>query len=309
MGHEVTWKPLLSHLFSLLSLYFLLFPRISSIFSYALTLFYVLTPDTLFSAPFSYPQLSYAHFYYPAPPFLTHTFSPHSWHSVSATDRDCTCMVCENIAMVSFLIRDRRMAMNAYLLWIFAVFIVAISAWNGGWREALWSSLFSLAIALIAYACLWQPRLVLNQAGVTVRNIIRTAWIPWSELDDIENRYGLYLHSSRLTHKVPVWALPSRAITLGYAGRKSTEDDAIQLDWDSPAGAYHYTMDIPQACTALDVSRTRMTAPQRRGSSQPSLPQPPHSTLRLNTAALTALAIAVVLVICAVCLAIYLFFS
>lgn len=194
-----------------------------------------------------------------------------------------------------YLIRGRHMAMNASLLWAFAALMVVISAWNGGWREALWILPFSLAIALVAFACFWQPRLMLTPEGVTVRNIVRTAWIPWPELKEVENRYGLYLHSSQLERKIPVWAVPSRAISVGYAGRASDEDKKIHLDWDASPGKYHYVMNIPQAYLALTASRTRLAPPIKGKHGHHHDPSP--STLRPNAASLAALAAALILAV------------
>lgn len=76
--------------------------------------------------------------------------------------------------------------------------------------------------AVLAWALFWQPRLLIQEHGVTVVNVFRTFFVPWPSILAIDTRFTLTLHT--VAGRIPVWAAPSpgRHRTLGLA-RKDFE--------------------------------------------------------------------------------------
>lgn len=50
------------------------------------------------------------------------------------------------------------------------------------------------ALAGIAGVALWLPRLLVSDAEITVRNVLRTVSIPWDALVHVDTKYSLSLH-------------------------------------------------------------------------------------------------------------------
>lgn len=72
-------------------------------------------------------------------------------------------------------------------------------------------------IAVLAWTLFWRPALSVEPHGVTVVNVLRTHFVPWPAIRDIDTRFALTLQTSR--GKVPVWAAPApgRHRALGLA--------------------------------------------------------------------------------------------
>lgn len=72
-------------------------------------------------------------------------------------------------------------------------------------------------IAVLAWTFFWRPRLKVEPHGVTVVNVLRTHFVPWPAIRDIDTRFALTLRTGR--GKVPVWAAPApgRHRALGLA--------------------------------------------------------------------------------------------
>ncbi|GAA1445567.1 PH domain-containing protein [Leifsonia poae] len=88
--------------------------------------------------------------------------------------------------------------------------------------------------AFVAWAALWQPRLVVAPEGITVHNVERTIEIPWPALVHVDTKYALTLYTPG--HRYSVWSAPApgTASTLratrnevkGRAGRPSVDSEA-----------------------------------------------------------------------------------
>jgi hypothetical protein len=74
-----------------------------------------------------------------------------------------------------------------------------------------------LLVGVLAWALFWRPSLHVQQHGVTVVNVLRTYFVPWPAITQIETRYSLTLSTER--RRVTVWAAPApgRHRTLGLA--------------------------------------------------------------------------------------------
>ncbi len=76
-----------------------------------------------------------------------------------------------------------------------------------------------LLVAVLAWALFWRPSLLVQEHGITVENVFRTAFVPWPSIVSIDTRYSLTLHT--VAGRVPVWAAPApgRHRQLGLASK------------------------------------------------------------------------------------------
>jgi hypothetical protein len=76
-----------------------------------------------------------------------------------------------------------------------------------------------LLAATLAWALFWRPSLRVQEHGVTVENVLRTHFVPWPAIVDVDTRFSLTLHTVK--GRIPVWAAPapSRHRTLGLASK------------------------------------------------------------------------------------------
>jgi hypothetical protein len=74
-----------------------------------------------------------------------------------------------------------------------------------------------LLVAAIAWALFWQPSLRVQEHGITVRNVLRTYFVPWPAIERIDTRFSLTLFTAQ--RRIPVWAAPApgRHRTFGLA--------------------------------------------------------------------------------------------
>lgn len=61
--------------------------------------------------------------------------------------------------------------------------------------------------ALLAWATLWRPRLIVSDEQIEVINVTRTAEIPWAALINVETKYALTLYTPG--RRFPVWSAPA----------------------------------------------------------------------------------------------------
>jgi hypothetical protein len=64
-----------------------------------------------------------------------------------------------------------------------------------------------LLIAGVCWALYWRPELVVEESGVTVRNVLRTIVLPWPSIQRIDTKWALTLFSAY--GKYTVWAAPA----------------------------------------------------------------------------------------------------
>ncbi|QJC22354.1 PH domain-containing protein [Arcanobacterium buesumense] len=118
----------------------------------------------------------------------------------------------------------------AYLLWILSLVILGASAWNGGWRELLFALPVAMFLSFVGWVGWWNPRLIVRPQGLHVINLAREYYIPWSDVVEVMNRWGLYIHT-RSGKKIPVWVLPSRVGLLYNSWREPKRSLPHPIDW------------------------------------------------------------------------------
>lgn len=197
--------------------------------------------------------------------------------------------------MIRYILRGTGRLGWAYTVWGISALALGLSAWNGGWREALWALPIAAIPALLGYAIYWNPRLEIDDEQVRIVNIVREYFIPWEDLESIETRFGLYLHAHHLRRKVSVWAVPSRAsffnkdevAKASRAGIASSErksgigkkDDAEnRLQWNVEPGEYRRIMPLSRIAQQMRERRAeiykQLTHNQKAGQ-----PKPPSANL------------------------------
>ena len=107
-----------------------------------------------------------------------------------------------------------RLVYRPVLSRVCAALVVAFCAW---WAVALlldrrWTQLGQtlpalVAVSALAYTVLWRPEVVVDQAGVLLRNVARDVRVPWPALRDVQTRYALTLLTDR--GRYTSWAAPA----------------------------------------------------------------------------------------------------
>jgi len=64
-----------------------------------------------------------------------------------------------------------------------------------------------ILVAALAWALFWRPSLHVEQHGVTVENVLRTYFVPWPAIEDVDTRYSLTLYT--VNGRISVWAAPA----------------------------------------------------------------------------------------------------
>jgi hypothetical protein len=143
--------------------------------------------------------------------------------------------------------------------------------------------------AVLAWATLWRPLLVIGDAAITVVNVTRTIRVPWEALIHVDTKYALTLYVPGA--KYPVWSAPApgtartlratRNETRGRVGRPSV-DDTVRRPGDllgTESGA------------AAEVIRRRWTALQNAGAIEAGRADETPVAVRWHVVTLTGLAV------------------
>lgn len=67
-----------------------------------------------------------------------------------------------------------------------------------------------LLFTFLAFALFWRPRITIEDDAVTVVNVFQTIVVPWSQMERIDTRFSVTLHTP--TRRVSVWAAPSPGV-------------------------------------------------------------------------------------------------
>jgi hypothetical protein len=93
---------------------------------------------------------------------------------------------------------------------VFALWWVVDEAMGDHPARAVVTGLWLLA-ATAALACLfWRPAVVVDDAGVELRNLVRDVRVPWPALEVLDTRYTLTLHSGGRRYQSWAGAAPGR---------------------------------------------------------------------------------------------------
>ncbi|MFC0682260.1 PH domain-containing protein [Lysobacter korlensis] len=81
-----------------------------------------------------------------------------------------------------------------------------------------------LLLIAVVWALFWAPELRVEEHAVTVRNVLRTHFVPWNAIQRIDTRFSLTLYTA--DGKIDVWAAPAPS---RYTVPSMTEHDARRV--------------------------------------------------------------------------------
>lgn len=92
------------------------------------------------------------------------------------------------------------------------VTLVALSALGGFAASGDWGGLIRygalpLLVIVLVWALFWVPELRIEEHAVTVKNVLRTHYVPWSAIERIDTKWALTLYTPG--RKIDVWAAPA----------------------------------------------------------------------------------------------------
>lgn len=87
-----------------------------------------------------------------------------------------------------------------------------------------------LLLAAVAWFAYWLPALIVDESGIEVRNIATTVRVPWSELVEIDGRYGLRVITDLGSWNA--WACPAPFGLDRARGRESEAANAVRTRWE-----------------------------------------------------------------------------
>jgi Bacterial PH domain len=85
--------------------------------------------------------------------------------------------------------------------------------------------------AAVVWAVFWNPRVVVDDSGLTLVNVLRTVRLPWPAIQDVDTRWALKLHTAYGTFGA--WAAPSAG---RYASRGISPNDIRHLPEERRSG-------------------------------------------------------------------------
>jgi len=62
-----------------------------------------------------------------------------------------------------------------------------------------------LLVAWLAWFAYWQPKVTLDERGLTLHNVLRTVHVPWTSVLELQSRYGLRVDTRRGSYDA--WAV------------------------------------------------------------------------------------------------------
>src|SRR5665647_3403221 len=120
-----------------------------------------------------------------------------------------------------------------------------------------------LLVTAVVWAAYWQPAVIVSDAGVTVRNVLRTVELPWPSIQRIDTRYALTLITAYGSYAA--WAAPAPGRSPSRSSRSST------LAWSSgPTAARERaiellrTVEIPDPRVSIDKYPHQLSGGQRQ---------------------------------------------
>ena len=114
--------------------------------------------------------------------------------------------------------------------------------------------------ALLGWALFWNPRVVVDDSGVTMVNVLRTVHVPWPAITDIDTRWSLTLFTAY--GKFVAWAAPSAG---RYGGRGISRHEIRHLPEDRRAGGVRIG-DSPHSPSGRAAEGVRERWEQLRGA-------------------------------------------
>lgn len=132
------------------------------------------------------------------------------------------------------VIHSRTHRAFAIIIWLLLA-ALGVALWISGAEapEARAAIPALVAVAILAWAVLWQPFVSVDADGATVRNVLSTRRVPFDALVDVSTRWSVALHTPRGAVSVFVAPQPSRISAWGAerrVRREGTPDERARLE-------------------------------------------------------------------------------
>ena len=90
---------------------------------------------------------------------------------------------------------------------VLTVLALLAAAAQGGAGTAVRAVVPLALVDLVCCACFWHPRVLVDGAGVHLRNVLRTVDVPWSAIEVVDTRYAFTLETAGGSWSA--WAAPA----------------------------------------------------------------------------------------------------
>ncbi|MEO8908200.1 MAG: PH domain-containing protein [Microbacteriaceae bacterium] len=129
----------------------------------------------------------------------------------------------ETHADTVFISRFNRVL--AIVIWALTAVLMVTTLITGGPGRAL-AIVPSAFFALFAWTALWRPYVRVADAGVRIRNVLRTIDVPWPALINVDTRYALTLYTPG--HEYAAWAAPAPGRTGTNIARRAENNGRVE---------------------------------------------------------------------------------
>jgi hypothetical protein len=89
-----------------------------------------------------------------------------------------------------------------------------------------------LAIGIALWGIFWRPAVIVDNAGVSLLNIVRDVDVPWSLLELVETRYALTLHVGERRYRSWAAGAPGRPLPGRSAVSRMPEEKTVAREHD-----------------------------------------------------------------------------
>ncbi|WP_284756555.1 PH domain-containing protein [Curtobacterium sp. ME-Dv--P-122a] len=115
----------------------------------------------------------------------------------------------------------------AVVLWVVAVVLVPLALLGGG---APWLvPIPSIAVAFVAWAALWRPRIELTPEHLRVVDVRRTSTYTWSRISEVRTKYGIEVVTSEGVRRVWIATRPTARLA-AHTGDRPGGPDRLDVD-------------------------------------------------------------------------------
>lgn len=179
------------------------------------------------------------------------------------------------------------MVLAAIAIVLCVVGIVSLVVWNGVGALLSWGAPI-VAFGWLCYAVYIQPSVRMTEGFIDIRNVFRSHRVPWGDVDSVDSRYALTVHTVDGRH-IRAWAAPAPAArrALGMR-REEVTGTPGEGDVRRPSDAVGTESGDATALAMAALARYR-----REGG--PALPGGTVTTWHLWTIAVTAVLVAAAL--------------
>ncbi len=160
----------------------------------------------------------------------------------------------------TYVLRGPATRLYAYLLWALAG-VAIVSSFGYSIRAFAATALIAAVLALVGWLCYWNPRVILNDDGVTIINPSRTFKVPWEAVESTSGKWGLQV-TPREHKPIHVWAIPGRAGVSDSFAKPRMEKAVI---WDEHSGIENLKVTAGRAATIIEM-RTEELRAERTGA-------------------------------------------